>query len=400
MSTSSEKSITPLACAIVFMAQMATTIYLPSLPDVAIDLGVSESVTKLSVTLFVIAAALPVVAWGRVADRYGRRTALLSSLGIFLIACVALAFASNAAVLLGGRIVQGVGAGGAAIVVRMIVKDRFAGDELAAKLSLLSMAFVVALGGGQLVGGVIASFGSWRIGFVVLAVVAALAFVVSSRTDNHKVLIKGEQAVSWQTIVLNSKFYKPAIAGGLGFGAIVLVQQLSPFLFAGRFGLQPWAFGAFGILYGGAYFAGAVYVNRYAKKIGSRPVMKQGIVIMVAAGVLLAAIWYPPIGGHTLLVLFVFGYIALTFGQSLLFPNSAATAVTHFAQGGAIAVAYCGLVQQGLAGVASVIGPLASDERVWTAVIAGVTVLAAALVFTLRDVTTSTTAGAGADARH
>lgn len=400
MSPTLQKTVTPLACAVVFMAQMATTIYLPSLPDIADDLGVSESITKLSVTLFVISAALPVVAWGRIADRYGRRTALGSSLGIFLVACVALTFANSAALLLGGRIVQGIGAGGAAIVVRMVVKDRYSGDELAAKLSLLSMAFVVALGGGQLLGGVIASFGSWRIGFVVLAVLSALALVISLATDNHKVLDKGEAAVGWKTIVLNPKFYKPAIAGGLGFGAIVLVQQLSPFLFAGRFGLQPWAFGAFGILYGVAYFTGAIYVNRYAKKVGSRPVMRRGVAIMVAAGVLLALIWYPPIGGHTLLVLFVFGYTALTFGQSLLFPNSAATAVTHFAQGGAIAVAYCGLVQQGLAGVASVIGPLASDERVWTAVIAGFTAIAAALVFTLRDTPTSTPSGVRADARH
>lgn len=56
--------------------------------------------------------------------------------------------------------------------------------------------------------------------------------------------------------------------------------------------------------------------------------------------------------------------------------------MTHFAEGGAIAVAYCGLVQQGIAGIASVVGPLASDERVWSAIVALITAAAAtALVF-------------------
>lgn len=140
----------------------------PSLPKIATDLGIEDSVVKWSVTLFVISAALPVVVWGRLADRLGRRTALLSSLVLFVIACIALALVQSAAVLLIGRIVQGIGAGGAAIIVRMMVKDKFTGSELASRLSLLSMAFVVALGGGQLIGGALASFTSWRTGFGVL----------------------------------------------------------------------------------------------------------------------------------------------------------------------------------------------------------------------------------------
>ncbi|VEA61483.1 Uncharacterised protein [Serratia plymuthica] len=50
-----------LACLLVFMAQMATTVYLPSLPMVMQELAVTRRATELSIPLFVIGAALPAV---------------------------------------------------------------------------------------------------------------------------------------------------------------------------------------------------------------------------------------------------------------------------------------------------------------------------------------------------
>lgn len=175
----------------------------------------------------------------------------------------------------------------------MMVKDKFTGSELASRLSLLSMAFVVALGGGQLIGGALASFTSWRTGFGVLGVLGAALAAVALRTENTTVRDNNERVVRWNAIVLTPQFYKPAIAGGLGFGAIVLVQQSSPFLFSDRFDLQPWAFGAFGILYGTAYFSGALYVNRRATTVGSEKLMRRGALCMLLAGLVLMLCWYP-----------------------------------------------------------------------------------------------------------
>lgn len=76
--------IMTLACLIVFMAQMATTVYLPSLPVVMTDLAMTRQGAELSISLFVIGAALPVLFWGAAADRYGRRLPLALSLLLFV----------------------------------------------------------------------------------------------------------------------------------------------------------------------------------------------------------------------------------------------------------------------------------------------------------------------------
>lgn len=79
-----------------------------------------------------------------------------------------MALCSNGTQLLALRALQGVGAGGAAIIARIIVRDNWSGDELARRLSVLSIAFITALGGGQFVGGLLSQYSHWQMGFVLM----------------------------------------------------------------------------------------------------------------------------------------------------------------------------------------------------------------------------------------
>lgn len=61
----STASLMALACLVVFMAQMATTVYLPSLPVVMRELKMTQGGAELSISAYVIGAALPVPRWLR-----------------------------------------------------------------------------------------------------------------------------------------------------------------------------------------------------------------------------------------------------------------------------------------------------------------------------------------------
>ncbi|MFD0531143.1 MFS transporter [Kitasatospora arboriphila] len=222
------------------MAQMATTVYLPSLPAVERDLGVSRSLAALSVSLFVVGAAAPVVFWGRAADRYGRRAAVLASLALFTGSSALLAATGSVTVLLVLRAVQGVGAGGAAIIARIFVRDLGGGDALARRLSVLSVAFVSALGGGQFLGGLIGRYADWRAGFAVLAAVGAAGAVGVLTLPLEPGRGRQEQAGMvriYLGILGVRQFLLPTVAGGLGFATIVLLQEVAPFVTQQHFGL-------------------------------------------------------------------------------------------------------------------------------------------------------------------
>lgn len=361
-----------VACLLVFMTQMATTIYLPSLPAVERELGVSRSTAALSVSLFVIAAAAPVLLWGRAAERFGRRAAVLASLTIFIVASVLLAVNTSAPGLLILRSLQGIGAGGAAIIARIFVRDLGGGEALTRRLSVLSIAFVVALGGGQFLGGLIGRYSDWQLGFVVLAVVGAVGAFGTMTLPLRAGLGRSRQGGTTRIyfgILTTRAFLLPTVAAGLGFATIVLLQEVAPFVFQQHFGLSVDGYGNIGLLFGLAYFAGAMTVNRLAASAGSTRLMRAGGLVMTGSGLLLVALWLlPGIPLGAALVVFIALYCAITFGQAALFPSSMAVAVTNVQGNGAYAIALCGFVAQATAGLTASVAVVLHDNLIWACV--------------------------------
>ncbi|RBH45880.1 MFS transporter, partial [Pseudomonas sp. MWU13-2860] len=209
---------------------------------------------------YVVGAALPVLFWGSAADRWGRRGPLLISLALFVVCSLLLAFVSSAAELLTLRVAQGIAGGGAAIIARIIVRDHWRGDDLARKLSVLSIAFITALGGGQFIGGLIGKYSHWEAGFALMAATGVAAALLSMGLP----LQAGRPAAAasgpspYWSILRRPGFLWPACAGGLGFATTVTLQEVSPFVFQEHFGLAVAGFGNVGLLIGLSYFSGAM----------------------------------------------------------------------------------------------------------------------------------------------
>ncbi|RFT78470.1 MFS transporter [Serratia marcescens] len=363
-----------LACLLVFMAQMATTVYLPSLPTVMRELAMSRRATELSISIFVIGAALPVLFWGAAADRFGRRAPLTLSLFLFIGCSGLLALCSNGAQLLALRALQGVGAGGAAIIARIIVRDNWSGDELARRLSVLSIAFITALGGGQFVGGLLSQYSHWQMGFVLmgatgLAILALMATLPleAGRTRGPRPAM----AATYFAILRRPGFFWPACVGGLGFATTVTLQEVSPFVMQQGFGLNVTAFGVLGLVIGIAYFSGALTVNRTVARVGGKKLMQTGSGIVALATVAILLLWWSGIlAGLSGMALFIALYCLTIFGQAVLFPNSMAMAVSDAKEHGAYAMALCGFLQQCLAGIAAAGAVLLEHHGLWALAIA------------------------------
>lgn len=369
-----------LACLLVFMAQMATTVYLPSLPTVMRELAMSRRATELSISIFVIGAALPVLFWGAAADRFGRRAPLTLSLFLFIGCSGLLALCSNGAQLLTLRALQGVGAGGAAIIARIIVRDNWSGDELARRLSVLSIAFITALGGGQfiggllIIGGLLSQYAHWQMGFVLMGATGLIILVLMATLPLEAGRAGGvhpAMAATYFAILRRPGFFWPACVGGLGFATTVTLQEVSPFVMQQEFGLNVTAFGALGLVIGVAYFSGALTVNRTVARLGGIKLMQagSGIVALATAAILLLW-WSGVLAGLSGMALFIALYCLTIFGQAVLFPNSMAMAVSDAKEYGAYAMALCGFLQQCLAGVAAAGAVLLEHHGLWALAIA------------------------------
>ncbi|WP_312424816.1 MFS transporter [Serratia sp. (in: enterobacteria)] len=363
-----------LACLLVFMVQMATTVYLPSLPTVMRELAMSRRATELSISIFVIGAALPVLFWGAAADRFGRRAPLTLSLLLFIGCSGLLALCSNGTQLLALRALQGVGAGGAAIIARIIVRDNWSGDELARRLSVLSIAFITALGGGQFVGGLLSQYSHWQMGFVLMGATGLAILALMATLPLEAGRARGPRpamAATYFAILRRPGFFWPACVGGLGFATTVTLQEVSPFVMQQGFGLNVTAFGALGLVIGVAYFSGALTVNRTVARVGGKKLMQTGSGIVALATAAILLLWWSGIlAGLSGMALFIALYCLTIFGQAVLFPNSMAMAVSDAKEYGAYAMALCGFLQQCLAGVAAAGAVLLEHHGLWALAIA------------------------------
>lgn len=376
---SSASRLMAVACLIVFMAQMATTVYLPSLPIVMRDLHMSQSLVEMSISGYVIGAALPVLFWGAAAERWGRRWPLLISLAMFVACSLLLATASTATALLTFRVLQGIGGGGAAIIARIMVRDNWRGDELARRLSVLSIAFITALGGGQFIGGLIGKYSHWEAGFALMAasgIVAALLTIGLPLQAGNPINTGKRPRSPYWSILRRPGFLWPACAGGLGFATTVTLQEVSPFVFQEHFGLTVASFGNVGLLIGLSYLCGAMLVNRTVANFGGVRLMRAGAGLIGAATLAMPLCWYLGLLEHTAgLSLFIALYCLTIFGQAVLFPNSMASAVSDAKAFGAHSMALCGFLQQGLAGVAATVSIVLHHDGAWALAVAALGLL-------------------------
>lgn len=151
-----------LACSAAFLGQVGISCYLPAVPAIAHALPAAEDQVALALAVYLVGMALPMLLWGSLGERFGRKPVLLGALAVYALTSAAIPSAFNIESFLALRLVQGLGAGGVSVMARVLVRDSFSGALLAKGLSWLGMTFVIALGIGQFAGSVLQVAFGWE----------------------------------------------------------------------------------------------------------------------------------------------------------------------------------------------------------------------------------------------
>src|ERR1700757_327522 len=166
--------------ALVALGPLTLDLYLPALPRIADDLGVSSSVTQLTLTGTLAGLAFGQLIVGPLSDSLGRRRPLMAGIVVHMLASLLCLLAPNIAVLGVGRVLQGVGASAAMVVAIAVVGDLFADSAAATVLSRLMLVLGVAPVVAPSLGAVVLLHASWHWVFAVLVVSAGALLVVAA----------------------------------------------------------------------------------------------------------------------------------------------------------------------------------------------------------------------------
>ncbi|MFG2810005.1 MFS transporter [Streptomyces sp. DT199] len=82
------------------LGPLTIDLYLPALPQVSADLHISQTVTQLALTAFMIGIAVGQLVLGPLSDTLGRRRPLLTGLTVYVAASAVCALAPDPAVLI------------------------------------------------------------------------------------------------------------------------------------------------------------------------------------------------------------------------------------------------------------------------------------------------------------
>ena len=127
-----------------FMEVLDTTIVNVALNYVAGGLGVSEDEASWSVTTYLVANAIIVLATSFLSKRFGRKAFFLSCLALFTLSSVLCALAWSLPALLAFRILQGFAGCGMVPVSQSILADAFPPAKRPQAFALFGVAVVVA----------------------------------------------------------------------------------------------------------------------------------------------------------------------------------------------------------------------------------------------------------------
>lgn len=324
-------SFVALAAALMATNALAIDAMLPALPQIAQTLGILEdNHRQWIVTSYLLGFGVAQIVYGTLSDRYGRRPVLLFGLVLYVGASIMAAFAGSFETMMTARVLQGVGAAATRVLVVSIVRDCYAGRDMARVMSLAMIVFLSVPILAPSIGQAILWVAPWRWIFGVLTAfgVSVMLWVVlklpeTLHRENRKPIAVGSIVEAFQ-ITLTTRIavgYMLAMAfllGGL-FGFINSAQQVFVDVFA-----APQLFTTIFALIAGFMALASLVNSRIVVKLGMRRVSHSallGYIALTGAHALLA------LAGHETLWSFALFQGAAMFCFGLLAPNFSALAM-------------------------------------------------------------------------
>lgn len=335
-----------LVAALMAMNALAIDSMLPALPHIGQDLAVrSPNGVQWVVTAYLLGFGGAQLAYGPLADRFGRKPILMAGVAIYVVFSLLATLAPTFDTLIAARVGQGLGSAATRVLVVSIVRDRYSGRDMA---RVMSLSFLVFLGVPVLapsVGALIMQFGPWRWIFGVLmayglsVMLWALLRLPETLHPEYRQpirlprIVAGFREALTNRVSLGYTLAMGALMGGL-FGFINSAEQIFSQVFRAP-SVFPLVFAAIAGGIAVASLLNARLVGRLGSRLISHTALIAFIVIgAVHAGVAMAgveSIW--TFGVLQAMTMFCFGLMAGNFGSMAMEPMGHIAGTASSAQG-------------------------------------------------------------------
>ena len=329
------------------VGQLATSLYLPSLPAMAHEFGVGPAAATWTLTAFYIGFALCNLVAGPLADAKGRLPVLFGGLAIYVAGSVLCATASSITLFILGRLIQAAGTSAPPVVARAMLRDGQSEGTGTQAMIWISIAMAASPALGPPLGGLIQQTLGWRWAFLSLAaagtLILAAATLLLEETLRPTARTRATGLVRRYLALLTDAIYCRHV-GALSclFAGLGVFFATGPFLFIQMLGLSPIAYGLLNVVNVAGYLGGSALASRLARHLPAPALVRIGTLIALVGGIAMAAL----AAAGIFATWSILGPVAiLTLGFGIVLPAGTAAALDrHPAQAG-LASAMLGFIQ-------------------------------------------------------
>jgi DHA1 family bicyclomycin/chloramphenicol resistance-like MFS transporter len=347
-----QRNLLPLLMLMVLLSPLAIDIYLPSMPTMALEYGVSDSQVQSTLVLFLFAMGVGQILIGPLADRFGRRPIAIFGIVLYGVSSFLGAYAVEFELLQLARVFQGLAACSTSIVVFSAVRDCYSNKESGSIYSYLNGAICVVPALAPTLGGLLALQFGWRSTFIFMALYAIIVlFIVGFKfpetrplnTDTSGKLYRWGR---YKPVLSDGHFMFYASACMVAMASILCYVSYAPVWLIGRLGISELTFSAlFGlnaVVNVAACFAAPILV----KRIGNRAGVVVALNFMVAAAAIEVVMQL--VGPQTGLAAgfgFMLPMMLLCVGFAALLGPATSMALAGFGERAGTATAMLGCIQ-------------------------------------------------------
>ncbi|NIE78589.1 multidrug effflux MFS transporter [Pantoea sp. Tr-811] len=275
---------------------LAIDFYLPAFPAMAQAFATDEQHVQTTLAAYFLGLSIGQLAYGPVADRFGRRKPLLFGVGLFTLASLACAYAPNLDTLVLARFVQALGGCAGMVLSRAIVSDKCDPVASAKVFSQLMLVMGLAPILAPMLGGVLVNLAGWQSIFLALSLFsAACLLAVSLGLPESLPAHMPRQPLSgalrqYLRLLADRVFLGHALTGGIAIAGMFAYIAGSPFVFIKLYGVPAEHYGwLFGTNAAGFILVAQVNARLLAKR-GPAFLLARAVWMYLAAGLVLLGV--------------------------------------------------------------------------------------------------------------
>ena len=276
------------------IAPLSTDMYLPALPEVQADFGVSTSLVQMTLTMTTLGMALGQILAGPMSDLLGRRRPLFVGMLVFIGATLGCVLAEDIHLFLFFRFCAGFAGASGIVIARAIARDVCEGAELTRFFAVLMMVNGFAPIIAPVIGGQILLFANWRAAFVLLTLIGV--FLAGAALIYQETLPQEARSANmtdslkkFPTLLRNRYFLGHCLLQCFVFGAFFSYLSGSSFVFQNIYAVSPQGYSIIFAVIGAGLLLAGILPARLAGRVPDIVMLKYSVLVPLFGSVLLLA---------------------------------------------------------------------------------------------------------------